>query len=55
MKVVLATCPNEECNTDQEAEVVSECVVCTPPHADVLCVFCGRRWYEENPTTYEKD
>lgn len=55
MRVVLATCPNPECRKDQEATVVSLCVICTPPHADVLCNFCGQRWAEFNPVIYERD
>jgi len=52
MKVLLATCP--VCGTDQEAEVVSDCVLCTIPHADVKCIHCGCRFSEFNPAIYEK-
>jgi len=54
MKVLLATCPNPECNVDQEAVIVTECSFCTPQHADVKCIHCGWRWYEPNPMIYDK-
>lgn len=52
MKVLLAPCPR--CNVDQEARVRSTCDQCDPPHADAECEFCGLRWCEVNPETYEK-
>jgi RecJ-like exonuclease len=52
MKVILTPCP--VCDADQEAEVIAECATCSPPHADVECIYCGNRWYEPNPMIYER-